>query len=97
MRIPAYVPEFYRSRVEEKERQREKERELYGEPELDIYYKTFMQKLDWARYLKMTVMHNGGYEKCKECKYKIPLKIDADDDTNSFICTTNGWACRNVK
>ena len=87
MNIPNCVPEYYREMEEREERRYEQQCRR------EEYYEESRLKLEWAKQMGWPILSFGGYDKCADCRYKIDIQTDKDDDTCSFICCDRGCAC----
>lgn len=87
MQIPNCVPEFYREQQEREEYEYEKECKL------DAYYEESRRRLKWAQQMGWPILHFGGHDECRNCKYKFDVQIDAEDDFCTLICLDRGCHC----
>lgn len=87
MSIPNCVPEYYRELREREEREYEKAHRF------DAYYEESLAKLEWAQQMGWPILHFGGYDKCRECKYKFDIMIGPEDDMDMLICLDTGCIC----
>ena len=87
MCIPNCVQEYYRELEEREERRYEQQCKR------EEYYTESRRKLEFAKENGWPILHFCGYDECRNCKYKIDVQVDEDDDMCTLICLDSGCVC----